>query len=112
VKKTFKKLAEDAFPIEQLCLRCGERFGSHCGATCPDQGSGTGGWTIEVPDVQPVSRLAIARDFQKQIAKLQTEREKLYAKAIKKLKLKDNSEVFDWFFNDQQGTSKFVEGLK
>ena len=54
------------------------------------------------------SRLAIAKDFQRQIAKLQREREKLYAKALRELDMVDRSLTWDWFFNDQSGHGEFV----
>lgn len=54
------------------------------------------------------SRLAIARQYQRLIAKLQREREKLYAKALRELKMQDTNLAFDWFFNDQQGKSEFL----
>jgi len=54
------------------------------------------------------SRLAIAKEYQRQIAKLQREREKLYARALRELKMKDNNLTFDWFFNDQQGKGEFT----
>lgn len=58
--------------------------------------------------VRPRSRLVIARQYQRLIAKLQREREKLYAKALRELKMQDTNLSFDWFFNDQQGRGEFV----
>lgn len=54
------------------------------------------------------SRLAIAKGYQREIAKLQKEREKLYAKALKELKIADTHWAWDWFFNDQQGQGVFT----
>jgi hypothetical protein len=58
------------------------------------------------------SRLAIAKEYQRQIAKLQRERERLYRKAVRTLKFADTNQAFDWFFNDQQGTGGFLEVLR
>ena len=58
------------------------------------------------------SRLATAREYQRQIAKLQHERERLYKQALRELKLEDTNLAFDWFFNDQQGHNSFTESLK
>ena len=57
------------------------------------------------------TRVQIAKDYQKQIAKLEREQNKLYAKAIKTLKVPDTTNAFDWFYNDQQGFSTFLGGL-
>lgn len=55
------------------------------------------------------TRMKVARAYQKQIAKLQREREKLYRKALRELKVQDNNDAWYWFFNDQQGISFFAE---
>lgn len=62
--------------------------------------------------VSPKTRLAIAKGYQREIAKLQKEREKLYKKALRELKVKDDNYAWDYLFNDQQGTSRFLEGLR
>lgn len=54
------------------------------------------------------TRLSIAKGYQKQITELQKEREKLYAKALRELKIHDTNLSFDWFFNDQSGSGEFV----
>jgi hypothetical protein len=54
------------------------------------------------------SRLSLAKAYQKQIADLEKEQEKLYKKALKALKLEDTTSAFDWFYNDQVGCSSFV----
>lgn len=55
-----------------------------------------------------MTRLQIAKDYQRRIAKLQREREKLYAKALRELNMVDRSLTWDWFFNDQSGHGEFV----
>ena len=62
--------------------------------------------------VVPGSRATIAKGYQREIAKLQTQREKLYARALRTLKVKDDNSAFDYFFNDQQGLNSFTEGLE
>lgn len=71
-----------------------------------------GSWNWKEITPAKRTRLAVAKDYQKQIAKLQREREKLYAKALKELKINDTNLSFDWFFNDQSGIGEFVEKLK
>lgn len=58
------------------------------------------------------TRLSIAKQYQREIAKLQRERERLYKQALRELKLEDTNLAFDWFFNDQQGHNSFTESLK
>ena len=58
------------------------------------------------------TRLQIAKGYQREMAKLQTERDKIYARALRTLKVKDDNSAFDYFFNDQQGFNSFAEGLK
>lgn len=58
------------------------------------------------------TKVQLAKECQLQIAKLKDEQDKLYAKALRTLKIKDTIEAWDWFFNDQQGHSSFLEGLK
>ena len=53
----------------------------------------------------------VARAYQRQIAKLQREREKLYLEALHKLKIPATNAAFDYFMNDQQGYSAFEESL-
>lgn len=55
------------------------------------------------------NRLAVAREYQRQIAKLQAEREKLYRKALRELCMSDTNLAFDWFFNNPSGYGEFVE---
>ena len=55
-----------------------------------------------------MTRLQIAKQYQRKIAGLQKERDKLYAKALKELKIADTHWAFDWFFNDQQGQGAFT----
>jgi mRNA-degrading endonuclease RelE of RelBE toxin-antitoxin system len=57
-------------------------------------------------------RVKIAKAFQKQINKLQREREKLFTKALRTLKVPDTNQAWDYLMNDQQGYSTFLEGLK
>ena len=54
------------------------------------------------------TRLQVAKEYQRSIAKLQRERERLYAKALRELKVHDTNLAFDWFFNDQQGQGEFL----
>ena len=54
------------------------------------------------------TRLQVAKEYQRSIAKLQRERERLYAKALRELKTLDTNLAFDWFFNDQQGQGEFL----
>ncbi len=58
------------------------------------------------------SKAEIAKDFQKQIAKLEAEQEKLYKKALHTLKVEDTGYSWDYFFNNMPGYSSFLEGLK
>lgn len=60
----------------------------------------------------PTTRLKLAKQYQRKIAKLQRERERLYKQALRELKLLDTTLAFDWFFNDQQGHNSFTESLK
>ena len=57
-------------------------------------------------------RVAIAKEFQRQIAKLQREREKLFKKAVRTLKVVNDNYAWDYFMNDQCGYSTFLERLK
>ena len=54
------------------------------------------------------TRLQVAKEYQRSIAKLQRERERLYVKALRELKVHDTNLAFDWFFNDQQGQGEFL----
>lgn len=57
--------------------------------------------------------LAVARDFQRQIAKLQAERERLYRKALRALKVEDNNAAWDYLMGNQCGyNSTFKESSK
>lgn len=57
-------------------------------------------------------RLKIARQFKKQMADLEKQRDRLYIQAIRKLKVADTTTAFDWFYNDQVGFNSFEESLK
>ena len=58
------------------------------------------------------TKAQIAKRFQRQIAKLEAEQAKLYKQALRTLKIKDTGYSWDYFYNDQQGCSSFLEGLK
>ena len=55
-----------------------------------------------------MTRLQTAREFQREIAYLQRERDKIYKKALKELKIADTNLAWNWFFNDQQGKGEFT----
>lgn len=57
-------------------------------------------------------RVAIARRYKKQMAKLQRERDRLYAKALKEVGRPDTTNAYDYFYNDQVGFSSFEEDLR
>ncbi len=61
---------------------------------------------------KPKSRQQLAKEYQRQIAKLQREREKLYKQALRALKVEDDGYAYDYLMNDQGGHSTFLEGLK
>ena len=50
---------------------------------------------------KPKSRQQLAKEYQRQIAKLQREREKLYKQALRALKVKDDGYAYDYLMNDQ-----------
>ena len=58
------------------------------------------------------SKAEIARDYQKQIAELEAMQEKLYRKALRALKVPDTAQAFDFMYNNQNGYSSWLEGLK
>ncbi len=58
------------------------------------------------------TKAQIAKDFQRQIAKLEAEQAKLYKQALRTLKMPDTAIAFDYFYNDPQGYNTFLEGLK
>jgi mRNA-degrading endonuclease RelE of RelBE toxin-antitoxin system len=62
--------------------------------------------------MKPKTRVAVAKDFQKQIYKLEREQERLYKKALRTLKMLDTNMAFDYFYNNQTGYNEFEEGLK
>ena len=56
------------------------------------------------------SRLRIAQAARREITKLQAQRERVYAKALKDLNILDTSCAFDYFFNTpNEGYSKWEE---
>ena len=55
-----------------------------------------------------MTKLQIAKKCQREIAKLQRERDKLYAKALKELKIANTDLAFNWFYHDQQGEGEFT----
>lgn len=57
------------------------------------------------------TKAQIAKRFQRQIAKLEAEQAKLYKQALRALKIKDTGYSFDYFMNDMQGYSSFLESL-
>lgn len=120
----YLELQYNAFDQELKCDSCKQRFGEHCGAYCPEGlGSGfttslrpAGSFKVAKPfkivkPSKPKSRVAIAKDFQRQIAKLEAEQAKLYKQALRTLKIKDTGYSWDYFYNDMQGYSSFLESL-
>jgi len=61
---------------------------------------------------KPKSRQQLAKEYQREIARLQRAREKLYKQALRALKVKDDGYAYDYLMNDQCGYSFFLEGLK
>ena len=57
-------------------------------------------------------RLKIARQFKKQMADLEKQRDKLFVQAIRKLNVLDTTTAFEYFYNDQVGFNSFEESLK
>jgi hypothetical protein len=56
------------------------------------------------------TRLSTAQQYKKQIARLNKERDKVYTKAIKELKLIDDDWAFDYFHDNIEGqTEKWYE---
>lgn len=62
--------------------------------------------------IRKQSPVQIARAYKKQIAGLQRERERLYYKALKELRMLDTISASEYFFHDQVGYSSFEEGLR
>jgi len=58
------------------------------------------------------SRVVVAKEYQRQIAKLQAERERLYARALKALKVPDDNQAWDFLMGNQGGYNVFLEKLK
>ena len=57
-------------------------------------------------------RVTIARRAQAEIAQLGKERDKIYLKTMRRLRIEDTSAAFDYFYGNQCGHSEFEEGLK
>jgi mRNA-degrading endonuclease RelE of RelBE toxin-antitoxin system len=62
--------------------------------------------------MKPKTRVAVAKDFQKQIYKLEREQDRLYKRALRTLRVPDTAAAFDYFYNNQTGYNEFEEGLK
>ena len=58
------------------------------------------------------TRLQVAREYRRQIAKLQAEREQLYLKALVALKVVDDNYAWDYLMDNQCGFSTFEERLR
>lgn len=57
-------------------------------------------------------QVRIARQFKKRIADLAKQQDHLYGQAVRKLKVADNAQAWDWFYNDRVGLNSFEESLK
>ena len=57
-------------------------------------------------------RQSYAREVRREMNKLQAQRDRLYAQAVKRLKVVDDGRTFDWFYNSpNEGYSSFEENL-
>jgi hypothetical protein len=59
-----------------------------------------------------MTKLQIAKQYQRKIAGLQKERDNLYTEALKNLKMPDTNTAFDWLYGNQTGHGAFTESLK
>jgi hypothetical protein len=57
-------------------------------------------------------RVTIAKRAQAEIAQLDKEREKIYRKTLRRLRIADTSAAFDYFYANQCGISAFEESLR
>jgi hypothetical protein len=62
--------------------------------------------------IQYKNPLMVAREYRRQIAKLQAEREHLYLKALVALKVVDDNYAWDYLMDNQCGFSTFEERLR